>query len=103
MKITVEQITKMAEDRMYRDYQINAGTERKVSTKVWEKGDKKRTYITIQCFSLAGNFKGSYKCGYVDMTTGEYVSTKYDDIDLTEEYQEHLHEEYINPLELINN
>lgn len=98
MKFTVEMITKMAEERMYNDYNIHAGIERKVSTKLWEKGDKKRTYITIQCFSMAGKFKGSYKCGYIDMVTGEYVSTQYDDIDLTSTYKKEYGGETINPL-----
>lgn len=98
MKFTVEMITKMAEERMYNDYNIHAGVERKVATKLWEKGDKKRTYITIQCFSMAGKFKGSYKCGYIDMTNDEYVTTQYDDIDLTSTYQKDFGGETINPL-----
>lgn len=99
MKLTVAQIVEMAEKRMHNDYHIHAGVERRVSTKVWEKGDKHRTYITIQCFSAAGNFKGSYKCGYVDMVSGEYVTTQYDDIDLTSEYRTELYGEKINPLD----
>ena len=98
MKLTVSEITKMADDRMYNDYYIHAGVERKVSTKLWEKGDKKRTYITIQCYTAAGNYKGAYKCGYVDMISGEYVATQYDDIDLTTAYQREYHGEIINPI-----
>lgn len=88
MKVEVKTIVKMAEERMYKDYNIHAGGEKKVCTKVWEKGDKKRTYITIQCFTPAGRFKASFKCGYVDMVTNEYVATQYDDVDLTTSYQE---------------
>lgn len=49
---------------------------------------QKRTYVTIQCFTPAGRFKTSFKCGYVDMVTNEYVATQYDDVDLTTPYQE---------------
>lgn len=97
MKVEVKTIVKMVEDRMYKDYNINAGADRRVNTKVWEKGDKKRTYITIQCFTPAGRFKGSYKCGYVDMTTNEYVATQYDDVDLTTSYQETVGGPVIDP------
>ena len=97
MKTTVADVIAAAEARMYNDYVINAGAEREVSTKEWEKDGKKRTYITIRCYSLAGNFKGSYKCGYVDMVSGEYVATKYDDIDLTTEYRKSGDMEWTKP------
>lgn len=92
MKTSVEKFVELAENRMYNDYNIHAGIDRRVSTKEWEKDGKKRTYITIQCYTLAGNYKGSYKCGYVDMVSGEYVATKYDDVDLTTEYSNNLGE-----------
>ena len=57
---------------------INAGIDRQVATKVWEKNGQKRTYLKISCYSLAGRLKGTYECGYVDMLTNKYVCTKYD-------------------------
>lgn len=69
------------EDMMYDSIYIHAGRQRKVVSKVWEKGDKKREYFEIRCYSYAWNFKGAYKCGYIDLVTGEYVTTKYDEVD----------------------
>ncbi len=67
-------IIEMAEDRMYSSKYINAGIERKVVAKDWEKDGKSRTYIKINCYSLAGNYKGSYDCGYWDNVASEYVA-----------------------------
>lgn len=99
--MTVEQLVKLAENRMYNDYRIHAGIERKVNVKTWEKDGKKRAYITIQCYTMAGNYKGAYKCGYLDKVTGEYVFTKYDDIDLTSEYRKDGVSEWIDPMQSI--
>ena len=97
MKTTVANIIAAADARKYNDYMINDGIERRVSAKEWEKDGNKRTYITIQCFTINGKFKASYKCGYVDMVSGEYVVTKYDDIDLTTEYRKTGANEWIKP------
>lgn len=75
------------EDMLYGNKYINLGIERVVSEKLWEKGSKKRTYLTINCYTGNGRYKGQYKAGYVDMVTGQYVTTNYDDIDaLNKEY-----------------
>ena len=73
----IETLTANLEDMAYNDYHINAGVDRQVSAK---KKDNK-TYLTIACYTANGRFKGSYKCGYVDMVTNEYVCGKYDDVD----------------------
>ena len=62
------------------DYHINLGVEREVMSKVWEKDGQKRTYLSINCYTLNGRFKGSYKCGYINMHTGEYVCGRFDDV-----------------------
>lgn len=77
VEILIENLNKMA----YSDYHINAGIDRQVKSKVWEQDGQKRTYLTINCFTAAGRFKGSYKCGYVDMITNQYICGKYDDVD----------------------
>lgn len=44
-------------------------------------------YLNIRCYSAMGNYKGQYKCGYVDLNTGDYVIGKYDDVNAeTKEY-----------------
>ena len=80
----IEKAIEIANKKAYSDYRINAGIERKASSKVWEKGDQKREYIKINCYTLNGKFKGKYDCGYVDMITGEYVFTDRDEINLAE-------------------
>lgn len=65
----------------YGDYHINAGVDRQVSAKNWEKGDAKRAYLAINCYTANGRFKSSYKCGYVDLVANEYIVGKYDDVD----------------------
>lgn len=77
----VEELKANLEDMMYNNIYIHAGVERSVSTKLWEKNGNKRTYLAINCYTANGRFKGSYKCGYVDMVTNEYVFGKYDDVD----------------------
>lgn len=77
----VEELKANLEDMMYNNIYIHAGVERSVSAKLWEKNGNKRTYLAINCYTANGRFKGSYKCGYVDMVTNEYVCGKYDDVD----------------------
>lgn len=57
------------EKMMYSDYHIHAGVEREVATRK----NNGKTFFVIKCFSLAGNYKGQYKCGYIVDATGEYV------------------------------
>lgn len=92
MIITLQKLIEIAEHRMYNDYKINLGMERKVVVR--ERDD--RRYIYIQCFTLSGNFKGSYKCGSIDANS-RYILGKYDDIDLTEKYRKDLTSEDIIP------
>lgn len=76
----VEYLKKNLEEMTYNHYHISLGMERKVSVKKWEKNGSKRMYLNIDCYTLAGNYKGQYKCGYVDMVSGNYVVGKYDDV-----------------------
>lgn len=80
MKMTVEEAISRA-NTMGRsgDYHINAGVERRAVAKEW-KGE--RQYINLYCYSLAGNYKGKYDCGYIDIQSGEYIANKYTEIDL---------------------
>ena len=72
---------------LYGNKYITTGIDRVVEAKEWAKEGKKRTYFNIRCYSAAGNYKGQYKCGYVDMLTGEYVVTKWDDVNaMSKEY-----------------
>lgn len=73
----VETLKAVLEDMAYSDYHINAGTDRRVVAR--EKDN--RTYLTIACYTTNGRFKCSYKCGYVDMDSNEYVCGRYDDVD----------------------
>lgn len=52
---------------------MHLGLERKLVTKVWDKGEKSRTYINVYCYTGAGNYKGKYELGYIDNVTGEYI------------------------------
>ena len=52
---------------------MKLGLERKLVTKVWDKGEKSRTYINVYCYTGAGNYKGKYELGYIDNVTGEYI------------------------------
>jgi len=83
MDMTVEKAIELANANLYGNIYINAGVERKVVTKRWEKNGEVRTYISIYCYTLNGRYKGAYKCGYIDEVSGKYVVTQYDDIDLT--------------------
>lgn len=75
------------EDMAMNDYHINLGVDRQVWSKTWEKNGKRREYLTISCYTSNGRNKGSYKCGYVDLVTNEYVCGKYDDVNaMTKEY-----------------
>ena len=77
----LETLKKNLEAMAYGDYHINAGINRQVNVKIWEKGDVRRAYLTINCFTLNGRGKGSYKCGYVDLIANQYVVGKWDDVD----------------------
>ena len=79
-KNIVETLKVNLEDMASNDYHINLGTDRQVQSKVWEKNGQKRMYLSINCYTVNGRFKGSYKCGYVDMVTNEYVCGRYDDV-----------------------
>lgn len=63
----------------YGDYHINAGIDRRVTVKIDDHA--KRAYLAISCYTANGRGKGSYKCGYVDLVTNQYVVGKYDDVD----------------------
>ena len=80
--MTVERALEIANEKAYSDYHINKGIERKSVAKKWEKDTRSRTYISIQCYTLAGNFKGAYDCGYIDNNTEEYVVTSSTTVDL---------------------
>lgn len=69
------------ESMAYGDYHIDLGIDRQVQEKNWEKEGQKRVYLTIACYTANGRFKGSYKCGYVDMVANAYVCGRYDDVD----------------------
>lgn len=77
----VETLKANLEEMAYECKYINAGISRTVSAKEWEKNGNKRTYLAINCYTGNGKFKGSYKCGYVDMVTNEYVCGRYDEVD----------------------
>ncbi|WP_434310154.1 hypothetical protein [Hominifimenecus sp. rT4P-3] len=81
MEDLVEVLKANLENMAYNDYHINAGIDRQVASKIWEKGTAKRAYLAINCYTANGRFKGSYKAGYVDLVTNEYVVGKWDDID----------------------
>lgn len=78
----IDKAIEIANEMAYSDYHINAGTDRRAVSKLWENNGQKRTYINIVCYTYAGNYKGRYNCGYIDNITGEYVYTKYDEVNL---------------------
>lgn len=79
-KALIETLIQNIDQMAYDDYHIHLGVDRQAFAKVWENGDQKRTYLSINCYTLTRRFKGSYKCGYVDMVTGQYVVGRYDDV-----------------------
>ena len=79
-KNLVEELKANLESMTYGDYHINLGTDRQVRSKVWEKNGQRREYLTIACFTGNGRYKGSYKCGYIDLVTNTYVCGAYDDV-----------------------
>lgn len=81
MENTIDTLKANLEEMAYNCKCINLGVDRVVTVKLWEKGDSKRTYLNINCYTPNRRYKGQYKAGYVDMVTGQYVVTKYDDID----------------------
>lgn len=64
---------------------MHLGLERKLVTKVWEKGEKSRTYINVYCYTGAGNYKGKYELGYIDNVTGEYIPGEINIVEKAEE------------------
>lgn len=64
---------------------MHLGLDRKLVTKVWEKGEKSRTYINVYCYTGAGNYKGKYELGYIDNVTGEYVPGEINIVEKAEE------------------
>lgn len=76
--ISTEDAVKRLEDLAYGSIHLTKGVDRRVAVKHWERGDKSRDYLKVYCYSLAGNPKGTYDCGYVDCNSGEYVPGYYD-------------------------
>lgn len=75
------------EEMAHSHYRIHAGMDRQVTANRWRKNGKDRTYLDIKCYTLGGRFKRTYKAGYINNATGEYVAGKYDDVDaLAKEY-----------------
>lgn len=72
-KQMIDKMTSIAETILYGYKYVHAGQERIVKTR---RQQDSRTYISIQCFTLAGKFKGSYDCGYVDHANCTYVPGK---------------------------
>ena len=77
----IEMLKANLEDMAYHDYHINAGIDRRIVEKTWEKDGARRVYFSINCYTANGRSKGSYKCGYVDLVTNQYMVGKYDDVD----------------------
>jgi len=75
--MTIQEAIERANKIAYADYHINAGSERKAVAR--NKDDK--DYISIQCYTLNGKYKGSYKCGNIDKD-GNYTVGEYDDVNL---------------------
>lgn len=73
----IETLKKNLEDMAYTNIHINAGVERTI----WTRKDRNFEYLYIICRSMAGRHKGTYKCGYIDLDTGEYHNKKYDHVD----------------------
>lgn len=76
----IETLKANLEEMAYNCKYITLGIERTVSAKLWGKGENKRMYLNVSCYTANGRYKGQYKAGYVDMLTGKYVVGKYDDI-----------------------
>ena len=70
-----------ANDKAENDYHITHGFKREAKARNDESAG--RTYIRIDCYTLKGNYKGNYKCGYINNETGEYVFGQYDEVDLS--------------------
>lgn len=66
---TLNEYIAIAEDMMYNDYHIHLGIERKVNVKDVEDDT---VSIAIYCYTLNGKYKGAYKCGTYNKSTGEY-------------------------------
>ena len=72
----IETLKSNLEDMAYNDYHINAGIDRRVDVKVWEKNGAKRAYLTINCYTAAGLVANQYvvgKCDDVDAARKQYI------------------------------
>lgn len=67
------------------DYRLTWGVDREVKTFETTQNGEERVYIGIRCYTMAGNYKGNYKCGYIVKATDEYVSGRYDKFNLFED------------------
>ncbi|MEG2421250.1 MAG: hypothetical protein RSB55_06840 [Oscillospiraceae bacterium] len=69
MKTTTTAAIAAANELAYSDYHIHLGVDRRAVSK--DLGTK--TNISIWCYTNGGRYKGCYKCGSVDNSTGEYT------------------------------
>ncbi len=76
----IEELTSNLRYMADNDYHINDGIIREVISKNWKKTGNDRTYFSIRCYTLSGNLKREYKCGYFDNVAKQYVVSKYDDV-----------------------
>lgn len=66
---------------------ITADYMRMVCVSNWKKGEHNRDYYEIRCYTTNGKYKCTYRCGYIDKVSGEYVTTRFDHVNaLTKEY-----------------
>lgn len=82
MKMTVNEAVRRAEEMLKNDKRLLHEGAEEIDAKDWK---NKRVYINAKCFTLNGRYKGKVDMGYIDMETGEYVATRYTEIDLTDE------------------
>ena len=77
----IEALRLNLENMAYSCKYINLGINRVAVVKKWVNGDARRMYLNLNCYTMNGRYKGRYNAGYVDLITGEYILSKYDDID----------------------
>lgn len=82
MKMTINEAIRRAEEMLKTDKRLLHEGAEEIDAKEW-KG--KRIYINAKCFTLNNRYKGKIDMGYIDMESGEYVATRYTEIDLTDE------------------
>ena len=71
--MTYEEIIGKLDSMLYKSKHLHWGVDREIMVKHWEKDGKSREYIKVRCYSLMGNWKGDYECGYWDNVAGCYV------------------------------